>query len=283
MEIVFVDDGSIDGTRAVVERLSPKVAYLPVSHGGVSAARNAGISATRGAFVAFLDHDDLWDARKIEKQVALMTRHRDLGLVFTRARVSGDPAHPPVIPPPGGAWERLFVDGAASGDTAVTYATLLQENFVPLSTILARRSSMPVDGFRADLRYSEDHDFLLRMAELKRFGFLDETLATYTIRPGRATERMADMRLEDIAIFRETLERHPWLPNLDPRGIRRRHQRLLREAGYWLLREGRSAEARPLLKEAWRMNPLDLKLPAYLIASMRASTSGRSSGQARRG
>jgi len=273
-EIVFVDDGSSDGTRRVVEKFAPDVRYFAVPHGGVSAARNAGVKATTGQYVAFLDHDDLWAKDKIEKQIAMMDAHPDLGLVFTRAKVTGDPSHPPVIPPPGGPWEALIENGIAQRDPAALYARLLLENFVPFSSILARRVAMPIGGFREDLRYSEDHDFLLRMSELKRFGFLDETLTTYTIRAGRATSRMGDLRLEDIAILADNVHRNPWLMRREGAAMRRRERALLKEAGYWLMKEGRGPEARRFLRQAWRKSPFDVKLPAYLLASMTGSSRG---------
>jgi len=269
IEVVFVDDGSTDGTRQVVERFAPAVTFLAVPHGGVSAARNAGVRATNGQYVAFLDHDDLWAPDKIERQVAILDDNPDLGLVFTRARVAGDPSHPPIIPPPGAAWEANFADGIAQKDPARLYVRLLIENFVPFSSILARRVALPIPGpFRTDLKLSEDHDFLLRMSELKRFAFIPETLTTYTVRPGRATERMAELRLEDLAIFADNLHRNPWLRKHDGEGLRRREAALLKQAGYWLLREGKGREARPLLRKAWRLSPFDVKLPAYLIATL---------------
>ncbi len=271
-EVVFVDDGSTDGTRSAVERLAPSVRYLPVPHGGVSAARNAGIAATSGQHVALLDHDDLWAPDKIERQVALMEAHPDLGLVFTRAKVVGDPSHPSILPPPGRVWEPRFKERVASGDPAQVYAELVLENFIPYSSILARRVALPIPGpFKAHLRYAEDWDFVLRMAEVKRFAFIPETLTTYTIRPGRATERMADLRLEEIAVLEDNVARNPWLLTRDAAAVKRRRATLLKEAGYWLLRERRGGEARPLLRRAWRMRPFDVKLPAYLIASLAAA------------
>jgi glycosyltransferase involved in cell wall biosynthesis len=274
LEVLFVDDGSTDGTRQVVERFTPRVTYMSVPRGGVCAARNAGILRSTGQFVAILDHDDLWAPDKIERQVEMMEAHPDLGLVFTRARVTGDPWHPPIIPPPGGDWEIVFEKGIALRDPAGTYARLLLDNFVPLSSILCRRTAVPTEGFRTDLHLAEDHDFLLRISELKRFAFIEDPITTYTIRPGRATERMADLRLEDLAILGENLRRNPWLLQMNAAGMRRRESTLLKEAAYWLLKEGRRAEARPLIWKAWRMRPMDVKLPAYLLASL---------GSARRG
>ena len=85
---------------------------------------------------------------------------------------------------------------------------------------------------------------------------------------GRATERMADLRIEDIEIFQEQIRRHPWLIRSDPRRVRRTLYRLHEEAGYWLLEEGRRAEARRVLGAAWRIKPSSLKPLGRLLASL---------------
>src|ERR1700730_10501356 len=59
-EIIVVDDGSQDGTREYLQGLEPQIRYLRQENGGPGAARNAGICAARGDYVAFLDSDDLW-------------------------------------------------------------------------------------------------------------------------------------------------------------------------------------------------------------------------------
>ena len=84
---------------------------------------------------------------------------------------------------------------------------------------------------------------------------------------GRATERIADLRLEDLAVFRHQLRVSPWLATSDPGRCRATQYRLHREAGYWLLREGRRREARRELLAAWRRQPSSVKPLAYLVAS----------------
>ena len=102
-----------------------------------------------------------------------------------------------------------------------------------------------------------------------------EPLTRYMIVQGRATARMADLRLEDIAIFNEQLRLHPWLAASNPRRCRRTLHRLHEEAGYWLLKEGRRAEARRALGAAWRIRPSSLKPLARLLGSWLGAAAGQ--------
>ncbi|OAI54370.1 hypothetical protein AYO44_03620 [Planctomycetaceae bacterium SCGC AG-212-F19] len=74
LEVIVVDDGSTDGTVGVA-RSFPEVRCLCQAHQGVSAARNAGVAASQGNFLAFLDSDDCWAPRKLGVQVDFLLQH----------------------------------------------------------------------------------------------------------------------------------------------------------------------------------------------------------------
>ncbi len=82
-ELIVVDDGSTDGTRARVERDFPAATYLYQENQGPSAARNRGIERSRGEWIAFLDSDDEWLPGKLEAQISFFRQNPDCRIMQT--------------------------------------------------------------------------------------------------------------------------------------------------------------------------------------------------------
>ncbi len=71
LEVIVVDDGSTDGTAHIAAGYVAEVSYIHQANAGPAAARNRGLDAARGEFIAFLDADDLWHKEKLARQMAL--------------------------------------------------------------------------------------------------------------------------------------------------------------------------------------------------------------------
>jgi len=78
-EIICVDDGSTDGTQAIVRGFGDRVQYVHQENAGPATARNRGARSARGEFLAFLDSDDTWVPDKLRIQVAHLRNNPDHG------------------------------------------------------------------------------------------------------------------------------------------------------------------------------------------------------------
>jgi glycosyltransferase involved in cell wall biosynthesis len=89
-EVIVVDDGSGDRSAAVAEAFSADITCLRQANCGVAGARNRGLAAATGEFVAFLDQDDLWPPDRLELTVAAFAGRPDVDIVTGRVEVIGD-------------------------------------------------------------------------------------------------------------------------------------------------------------------------------------------------
>lgn len=86
IEVIVIDDGSTDNSAEIASSFDSTVSVIRQQNQGPAAARNRGIEASSGEFIAFLDADDLWLPEKLDRQVAHFKAHPDLDIVGARQR-----------------------------------------------------------------------------------------------------------------------------------------------------------------------------------------------------
>jgi glycosyltransferase involved in cell wall biosynthesis len=160
-EIIVVDDGSTDGTKAAVLGLDPRIRYLYQSNEGASAARNRGIAVAAAGVICFLDADDVWLPHKLAAQMQFIERHPELGLLFADSEeFEGNQVHCASL-------LSKSVSRLALNENPVreAFQKLVLENFIPTSTVLVRKACLDrVGPFDPVLTNAEDRDMWLRVA-----------------------------------------------------------------------------------------------------------------------
>lgn len=92
-EVIAVDDGSIDSSAGILARY-PDVKVIPQANTGCTGARNRGIAAARGEFIAFIDQDDRWKTDKLANQLAAVRARPDAGYALGHMTLFLEPGCP---------------------------------------------------------------------------------------------------------------------------------------------------------------------------------------------
>ena len=159
-EVIVVDDGSTDGTQAVVDRYGDRVTLLRQANRGPGAARNLALRHATGDYVAFLDSDDLWLPWTAATYAAVIARHGRPAFVAGKPFVFATDADPlPTAPEPTAV--NAFPDYYASGD---------QWRWWSASSFVMRRDVLTAaGGFTDDWVNAEDADAAMRVGTAAGF------------------------------------------------------------------------------------------------------------------
>jgi glycosyltransferase involved in cell wall biosynthesis len=266
VEVVVVDDGSIDDTVQVVKKTfeeDSRVRLFSQRNSGPAAARNRALAEARGEFVHFLDADEFILPDKVEKSYALFVQYPEIGVVYGHG-IAVEPDGVTVIPmeqpPLPSGWVFCeWLTGTMSGGTHGV-----------VSSVMARRDAvLAVGGFNESIKGTEDWDCWLRLAARYPFAALDEKLVYYRRTPhGVHANRlnMALSRLKTYQLARAYDGRAKCLNDQQYDWLLASRWHVVAER-YWEL--GRRTEARKAFDEALKLHPTSSRrifaLLTYLV------------------
>ncbi len=252
LELIVVDDASSDDTAEVIGQFEdPRIRFLRhESNRGGSAARNTGIEAARGRYIAFQDSDDEWMLDKLSRQVAAMDEAGEsVGVVYCSYLRCMEKAAVYVPEPHVRRREGNLLP------------EILLHNFVGTPTLLVRRECLEAAGlFLEGLPRFQDWELVIRLARACRFRLLEEPLVIAHFSAGNTSSNDAAASTAMDMI----LERHGAALREDPRVL----ANFLGIAGHYkFLNVSRSA-GRAQLFGALRADPRNLKVLAALLLSL---------------
>ena len=198
-EVIILDDGSTDASVTLVSQIikefgENRVRVITQENSGVSAARNEGVRNSNGAFIAFVDSDDIWLKHKLEHQVRVMTSQNLAAVACSYAIFKDsdleilDVVHPD--------WS---TNGVRNWLLFRSYGGLLS------STLILRKETFDEAGpFRLDLSLSADIEFAWRLLSISPVKLISEPLVGYRLRPNQM-HRSSDLLIAESIKMKEAV------------------------------------------------------------------------------
>jgi glycosyltransferase involved in cell wall biosynthesis len=242
-EVVVVDDGSTDDTKAVTQVFSDeRIQYLYQENQGLSAARNTGVQNTSGEFLTYLDSDDMFVTEKLQLMVDALEAHPEYGFVAGQAII---------IDENDGQQGQIFDRPAPENPEE-----LLLWNPFHVSGVMLRRSWQERAGlFDENLRAYEDWDMWLRLGRLGcKMGWVPKPVSLYRFHSQQMTQDRARMTTATFAVLGKVFS-DPELPESWLQMKELAYSNAYLRAAIQAYKDADWGEAEAALSEAVRLDP----------------------------
>ncbi|CAN5314445.1 hypothetical protein BH10CYA1_BH10CYA1_54500 [soil metagenome] len=225
-EILVVDDGSTEDIAAVCSAF-PRVKLIRQVQLGASIARNVGILNSSGDFIAFLDHDDLWQSTKLEKQIAALNLDPAIGICHTDVAFIDAQDHP-IYP----KQQDANHDSDAIKEERITIHAITDRidksysssGILTSSSVVIRRSALAFGGlFDPDLNICGDTDLWLKICMHYQLAFVPSQETIYRVHQNNQSKNPTGRNeFEHLAARYESFGKHSgrWEPALFLRNLK---------------------------------------------------------------
>ena len=273
MEVIVVDDGSTDNTGDRLEPYRSRIHYIYQNNAGAGAARNRGIQAATGKYIALLDHDDLWCPETLAVQVEVAERNPESGLIACDGvRLCGAEVvdERPLLGGPVVERMRRLGVGHITGHF---YRDFIETNPIscPSQMLIPIHVAARIGPMVRERGEAEDWDYTLRIALHYPITLHSRALVTWRIH-GESRSGRVDLRQFEWALWRIRTLRHQrqlCLPE-DRIFVKSQLRAYVRTAAYEFYCYGRTTDtvsARRYLRRLLRWAPWKPRVGAYLLAS----------------
>jgi cellulose synthase/poly-beta-1,6-N-acetylglucosamine synthase-like glycosyltransferase len=236
-EIVVVNDGSTDRTEEIVKSFSdPRIKYHFQANAGVGATRNRAVDLSRGKYVAFLDHDDLWEPTKLEKQIPLFETQPEVALVYSDCYF---------IDPNGERFATYFAYQGVEPCRGDALLALIKHGcFMQLPSVIVSKEAL-VEVGKFDPRYNivEDYDTWMKIADRHAVDYVGEPLCSYRVHSANTSRIQQERGYQEVLnLVTEWMGRRDLAPEVREE-LDRQYAQYAVSYLYWLLSRGKLAAA----------------------------------------
>lgn len=200
-ECIVIDDGSTDSTLTCVNKFADsRFRIISLSNsGGPAIPRNTGLNAAKGEYIFIFDSDDIMHPEKLEKSIAALDAHPEVGWLFTNFQSideSGNMLKAEFLKEYDTLWDIIDVSNKVSVIPAnILFNALISINFIGTSSVVLRRSALNESNrFDEALKNSDDRLFWVNFAKTQPAIFINETLHQYRIQGNAISLRSFDRR-----------------------------------------------------------------------------------------
>jgi glycosyltransferase involved in cell wall biosynthesis len=274
--LIVVDDGSDDDSADIARSYGERVEVIRQGNRGVSGARNTGLAHARAPYVALLDQDDIWKPGKLERQLAILDAHPEVGIVFcdmTLLTSDGTIVEDGFLrsTPPYAELAKTPIGHNAFLLPEALAGAVVRFNFISPSTAVLRRDAVQdVGGFDEAFRLCDDAECWMRLLKRWRGAVIEENLVLSLVWEGNASRRGGELIGERLRIGEKAAAQ----PQLYAAGtiehFRRERPLSYYQLGVLALNEGDAALARRRFAASFRDRPSAIAAAGCVTASLPA-------------